>query len=303
VLLLYNYIICAIIIPDFILCCYSKRNKKQEQKTKMAHWSPNTYMDELARALENHDGEFLAELLGRKHPHIASSKLQLPDAQHIAQRFFESPIDEMVSGHLRMVWSVSENDYYEAYLAHVTVVQNFMKAFQAMKEENWALPALHAVCLDLRLLALSADSQRMKLGTGKDGEILEKSAEYLMNCFRVCVSDTRAAMENSKKWGMLGIVNQLFKIYFKINKMQLCKPLIRAIDSLAIKDQFPKAHLVTYRFFVGKKAMFDNNYKLADEYLSYAFEHCLKDCTNNKRKTLIYLLPVKMLLGNHSFHN
>jgi len=96
---------------------------------------------------------------------------------------------------------------------------------------------------------------------------------------------------------MLAVVNQLFKIYFAINKIQLCKPLVRAIDSLPIKDQFPKAHLVTYRYFVGKKAMFDSNYKLADEYLTYAFEHSHKSSVKNKRSILIYLLPVKMQLG------
>eukprot|EP00111_Clytia_hemisphaerica_P005602 TCONS_00016259-protein len=263
----------------------------------MAHWSINTYLDEVSRAMENQDGELLADLVGHKHPHVASSKLQLPDAIHQTQRVFDAPFDEMMAAHLRAVWAVAENDYFEAYQAHVSVVQTFMKVFQAMKDENWALPALHSVCLNLRLFALNADSQRVSKNLGKEGEILEKSAEYLMNCFRVCVSDTRAAIENSKKWGMLGIVNQLFKIYFKINKMQLCKPLMRAIDSLPIKDQFPKSHLVTYRFFVGKKFMFDGNYKQADEYLSYAFEHCLKESKKNKRKTLIYLLPVKMLLG------
>lgn len=269
----------------------------------MAHWSPNAYMDEIARAMENQDGNLLADLIGHRHPHVASSKLQLSDSQHLTRRFFDPPFDEMVASHLRAVWAVAENDYYEAYQAHVSVVQNFMKVFQSMKDENWALPALHSVCLNLRLFANSADQQRVRADLGKDGEILEKSAEYLMNCFRVCVSDTRAAIENSKKWGMLGIVNQLFKIYFKINKMQLCKPLIRAIDSLPIKDQFPKSHLVTYRFFVGKKAMFDCEYKLADELLSYAFEHCMKDCKKNKRKTLIYLLPVKMLLGKMPSEN
>jgi hypothetical protein len=58
---------------------------------------------------------------------------------------------------------------------------------------------------------------------------------------------SRAAIEDSKKWGMLNLVNQLFKIYFKINKLHLCKPLIRAIDSLPIKDRFSKSQLVTYR--------------------------------------------------------
>lgn len=37
-------------------------------------------------------------------------------------------------------------------------------------------------------------------------------------------------------------------IFFQINKLHLCKPLIRAIDSATIKDQFKLAHLVTYRY-------------------------------------------------------
>ena len=37
--------------------------------------------------------------------------------------------------------------------------------------------------------------------------------------------------------GMLNIVNQLFKIYFSVNKLHLCKPLIRAIESSSLKDK------------------------------------------------------------------
>ena len=33
----------------------------------------------------------------------------------------------------------------------------------------------------------------------------------------------------------------------QINKLQLCKPLIRAIEQMPIKDKFPIAQLVTYR--------------------------------------------------------
>jgi hypothetical protein len=119
-----------------------------------------------------------------------------------------------------------------------------------------------------------------------------------MGCFRVCASDNRAALEDSKKWGMLNLVNQLFKIYFKINKLHLCKPLIRAIDSLPIKDRFSVSQLVTYRFYVGRKAMFDSDFKAAEEYLSFAFQRCHARAKKNKRLILIYLLPVKMLLGH-----
>ncbi|GFO42946.1 pci domain-containing protein 2-like [Plakobranchus ocellatus] len=34
---------------------------------------------------------------------------------------------------------------------------------------------------------------------------------------------------------------------YKINKLHLCKPLIRAIESLPIKDKFSLSQLVTYR--------------------------------------------------------
>jgi len=44
--------------------------------------------------------------------------------------------------------------------------------------------------------------------------------------------------------------------------------------------------------------MFDNSFKAAEEYLSYAFEHCHRESTANKRSILIYLIPVKMLLGH-----
>ncbi|XP_047707503.1 PCI domain-containing protein 2 isoform X5 [Prionailurus viverrinus] len=157
---------------------------------------------------------------------------------------------------------------------------------------------MYAVALDLRIFANNADQQLVKKGRSKVGDMLEKAAELLMSCFRVCASDTRAGIEDSKKWGMLFLVNQLFKIYFKINKLHLCKPLIRAIDSSNLKDDYSTAQRVTFRYYVGRKAMFDSDFKQAEEYLSFAFEHCHRSSQKNKRMILIYLLPVKMLLGH-----
>ncbi|XP_067122931.1 PCI domain-containing protein 2 [Centruroides vittatus] len=156
---------------------------------------------------------------------------------------------------------------------------------------------MYRVCLDLRLIATSADLQLAKKGKGKPGETLEKAAELLMGCFRVCASDNRSSQEDSKRWGMLTLVNQLFKIYFKINKLHLCKPLIRAIDSSNLKNHFSTSQLVTYRYYVGRKAMFESDFKSAEDFLSYAFKNCSNQSPRNKRLTLIYLIPVKMLLG------
>ncbi|XP_021356339.1 PCI domain-containing protein 2-like [Mizuhopecten yessoensis] len=264
----------------------------------MAHWTPNQYLQSMDDALSEKDGVVCAELLSFNHPHIANPRLQMEYPESTVQRVFDPPCDELIAAHLRCCWAVSNHDFIEAYGCQSVVVQAFVKLFQTVKEENWPLSIMFSVCLDLRLFANSADLQASKKGKGKPGERLEKSAELLMSCFRVCASDNRASVEDTKKWGMLNLVNQLFKIYFKINKLHLCKPLVRAIDSLPIKDRFPLSQQVTYRYYVGRKAMFDSDFKSADEFLSYAFERCHRASKKNKRMTLIYLLPVKMLLGH-----
>uniref|UniRef100_A0A8B9K8H3 PCI domain-containing protein 2 n=1 Tax=Astyanax mexicanus TaxID=7994 RepID=A0A8B9K8H3_ASTMX len=218
---------------------------------------------------------------------VLISHWQLSSPEEKCQQVLEPPYDEMVAAHLRCTYAVANHDFVEAY-----------KSFQAHKEENWALPVMFAVTLDLRIFANNAEQQLQKKGKGKVGDMLEKAAEQLMSCFRVCASDNRAGIDDSKKWGMLFLINQLFKIYFKINKLHLCKPLIRAIDSSNLKDDYSMAQRVTYKYYVGRKAMFDSNFKLAEEYLSFSFQHSHRACQRNKRLILIYLLPVKMLLGH-----
>lgn len=40
------------------------------------------------------------------------------------------------------------------------------------------------------------------------------------------------------------------------------RPLIRAIDSSPLKDKFNLSQQITYRYYVGRKAMFDSDYVL-----------------------------------------
>ncbi|XP_069323886.1 PCI domain-containing protein 2 isoform X3 [Eulemur rufifrons] len=241
----------------------------------MAHITINQYLQQVYEAIDTRDGASCAELVSFKHPHVANPRLQMASPEEKCQQVLEPPYDEMFAAHLRCTYAVGNHDFVEAYKCQTVIVQ-----------------------LDLRVFANNADQQLVKKGKSKAGDMLEKAAELLMSCFRVCASDTRAGIEDSKKWGMLFLVNQLFKIYFKINKLHLCKPLIRAIDSSNLKDDYSTAQRVTYKYYVGRKAMFDSDFKQAEEYLSFAFEHCHRLSQKNKRMILIYLLPVKMLLGH-----
>lgn len=254
------------------------------------------YLQLLERCWKTQDGEKIGTFISLRHDHTTNSTLQQEKPENMVSRFISPPFDELVSYHLKCMYFIANNNYLEAYHHQSNLAQTLTKIIQSQKEENWFLPVMYTVCLDLRLLAQRAE--RSKLGTAdKPGEILEKAAECLMGCFRVCAADNRSSDEDTKRLGMLTLVNQLFKVYFRINKLHLCRPLIRAIESSPFKESFSLSQRITYRYFVGRKAMFDSDYKAADEYLTYAFENCHKMSKKNKRLILIYLVPVKMLLG------
>lgn len=254
------------------------------------------YLQLLDRSWRTQEAHKIASLLSLRHEHVESVNLYNENPEGMVERLVTSPIDELAVYHLKCLYVLSQSKYLEAYQLQSAMTQSLTKIIQSQKEENWFLPVMYVVCLDLRTLAQKAESQRVGVAE-KPGEILEKAAECLMGCFRVCAADNRSSEEDTKRLGMLNLVNQLFKVYFRINKLHLCKPLIRAIESSPFKESFSLSQQITYRYYVGRKAMFDSDYKAADQYLTYAFENCHKLSKRNKRLILIYLVPVKMLLG------
>jgi hypothetical protein len=91
----------------------------------------------------------------------------------------------------------------------------------------------------------------------------------------------------------------LFKIYFKLNTLHLCKNLIAAVNLPTFPpfESFPTSQRVTYSYYVGRLAVFDDDYARAEQNLAYAFEHCSKRAPINKKLVLRYLVPVKLILG------
>ncbi len=79
---------------------------------------------------------------------------------------------------------------------------------------------------------------------------------------RVSIVSLHRAGNKDKKLAALDIVNLSIKIYFRLNTLRLCKNLMRTVDSrqFAAFDAFPAAQRVTYKFYVGRLAVFDENY-------------------------------------------
>ena len=55
--------------------------------------------------------------------------------------------------------------------------------------------------------------------------------------------------------------------------------------------------MVTYRYYIGRLKMFEDNHEDAEENLDYAFQHCHRNAIQNKRRILQYLVPVKLFRG------
>ncbi|MCP9264889.1 PCI domain-containing protein 2 [Dirofilaria immitis] len=265
--------------------------------------SLNDYFRQLNDLLSGESWELseeAARLLSIGDSHVQMKFLQLEKAEDERRLYLNSSFDEIACLHLAVIYHLSKEHFENAFNIHVQAIQLFNKEIlQKEKDQNWFLPILYTLCTDLRLLARSADNKPSRLRDPEKSSCYEQSATYVMECYRTCVADVRAEIHASKKMAMLNLTNQLFRIYFRINKLNLLKPLIRAIDNSGpLYQTFSMADKVTYKYYLGRKAMFDSDLSLSEESLSYAFRNCPSHCARNKRLILIYLIPVKMFLGH-----
>lgn len=267
----------------------------------------NSYLNEIKRYVNHKDGQSLASLLSMESfvlsnemCHSISSNNQW---EFLVNKGLDSSWSEIVKNHLLSCKTLIEakNDFAKAFGYKCSIVQALVKVATQSKEENWMLPVIYVTSVELRKLAICADEHaRNTTATNKSSKPdanIEEAASQLMNFFRVCANDSRTSIEISKRKGMMNIINQLFKIYFRINKLNLYKPLVRALENSNIMDQFTLAERVTYSYFTGMKSLYDSDYRKADTLLSFAFENCHPDYSKNRRIILIFLIPVKMLFS------
>uniref|UniRef100_A0A914I1U1 CSN12-like protein n=1 Tax=Globodera rostochiensis TaxID=31243 RepID=A0A914I1U1_GLORO len=214
--------------------------------------------------------------------------------------------DELVMLHLNVLHALSASDWQAAFGHQTNALQLFNREIlQREKDANWFIPILYALCSDLRLVARIADKHGCVLWNGhqrkaadaQTATFYEESASPIMESYRICVAERSDA--TTKKVAILNLTNQLFRIYFGINRLHLLKPLIRSIDHVGeLYERFSLADKITYKYFLGRKAMFDMDLPRAEESLTFAFEHCSAQFMRNKRLILMYLIPVKMFLGH-----
>ncbi|KAL5768640.1 hypothetical protein ACOSP7_015189 [Xanthoceras sorbifolium] len=178
----------------------------------------------------------------------------------------------------------------ESYHAFEKSANAFIQEFRNW-ESAWALEALYVLAYEIRVLAERAD--RELASSGKSPEKLKAAGSFLMKVFGVL------AGKGAKRVGALYVTCQLFKIYFKLGTVHLCRSVIRSIETARIFDfeEFPTRDKVTYMYYTGRLEVFNENFPAADQKLSYALMHCNPRNETNIRMILKYLIPVKLSIG------
>jgi hypothetical protein len=84
-----------------------------------------------------------------------------------------------------------------------------------------------------------------------------------------------------------------------MNNLRLCRSLMRHVEgpNFLPFQEYPLSHRVTYCYYTGRLESFEANYRRAAEALQFAFERCTRRAPRNKRLALLYLIPVRLLLG------
>lgn len=189
---------------------------KEYRKIKKKMTLPIRFIDELFKYLNKCDPIPLARLLNFKNQQYKDIYFKEEAKRYISEKFENSNDDVLtwseVIEHYVLARNYLINDDYE------NAFESLSKSFKALidlikdsKDENWQLPVMYTISVDLRLIAYVCDSRKQQKhvvktdesGANQSDEYAEKTAESLMGCFRNLCTDTRSDLNVSKRWGMM----------------------------------------------------------------------------------------------------
>ena len=218
------------------------------------------------------------------------------------QSILPFPYDTFAALHLQVVSSIARGEYAEAYDTQEKLVMAFL---HAMEEDDfrWSQPVMVAVFVDLRRLALHADKEQR--ARGQKIHRCDQAADKLRQGFSKVCND-KSPLHVSKKWSSLHLINQIFKLLFSINQLSVgLVNLQRWVESPLCPNHreplaergFPKSQVVTYQYFSGRLALYEDDFEDAALRLHWAFAHCHQNARSNKREILRFLVPIQLLAG------
>lgn len=208
-----------------------------------------------------------------------------------------SKLPDIVDRRFKAGAALNWGDWVACYEHLAECLLIFLRAMQA-DDAAWCIPPMYALSDDVRICAEQADVQLDS--EGKNQVKMLHAENVLKRAFAMTNIDRRARpLKESKRYGTLGAINLLLKIYFKINQLGLCPSITRVVDAPDFPpfEQYPPQDRVTFKYYSGRLHLFGDRVKEAAEDLQYAFDCLPESAETHKRRVLLYLIPAKLLMG------
>lgn len=216
-----------------------------------------------------------------------------------SKRISDSRLAGVIYGALSALVSVVEHDSDSAF-KHELVAYNAVLDYFGNRDEDttWIIPVLVRISNDLRGVAQMVDDRNRDINF----KMLRESLGFLTRGFTIVAKErTSVTQQGSKKLAIFAVTNVLFKIYFKVNTLQLCGKLINVVEGPGgIMDNlflFPTCDVVMYKYYIGRLKMFEDRYEEARECLRFALKFTPASSIKNRQRILASLIPVEMCLG------
>lgn len=191
---------------------------------------------------------------------------------------------------------IRDNDWVNAADHIASALSAYMTILN--EESHWSLPLFHQLCEDVRIMAQVADEQ-LRDAHNKSCK-LENAERLLKRAFTIVNNDRADFCNGSRRAGALACMNQLLKIYFRLNNLGLCVNLTRMIGSSNFPDieLFPLPHRITFHFYCGRLSLYDDQYATAITQLQFALHNISPHLRDHRRRILLFLIPAKILSGH-----
>lgn len=290
------------------------------------------YINRLNRTIVQMDGYGFGNLmrLADRPPHGIGTVdaiiylLENPQSYLSVQGFGKDPLWIVVLHHMRAIKLITANDIqkgFEAQCQGLSQLIDFLKESTEQIHCQMIVDALSTLLKDARRWAVTLDKRIVRLqsniemasdsASSSSGSNNQESAvqnhictkeikKHLDNCFRISsMARGDSTLITKKKLMALLVVNQLFKTYFTLGTLQLCKKLIIGVEQAGFPalQVFPMSQQVTYQYYSGIIALFEDRIDQAHTFLMFAFINCPKRSKKNLKKIVEYLVPLKLLKG------
>eukprot|EP01134_Creolimax_fragrantissima_P006815 CFRG6815T1 len=255
------------------------------------------YMENVTDALEGEYGQDLADLLAFKGRHVKNVRKDVFKRQYwqkeLNEQFSWAPDwINMLVAHIKCLTASNAEQRFDN---EMKLCAEFIVVFSDKDKQSvgWANPLLGTILQDLRVLADEADQHQASKNKHK-----EEAGRIMMKLLApACMDKDESA--NSRRWASLIVANNLFKLFTKLN-LSMCDQTRRTIENNFNNEQindFPEAHVTTFRYLVGYQYFFKGQYDDAQDNFKLAFSLCSRRFKKNIQLILLYLIPLNLLKG------